>query len=315
MVDLKDNGLLGWIIGIVLVAIALIAMFPPQMSILKQASEYAVYIMLCFLFLSMLFMLLKKEKLMFLSLACTGILCLFLKGSSNANFIFPERNNQPTVSLAQINLSYIDQGYEELLKIIKDLDPEIISFQEVTPDWDYILKTNLSQDYVSKFSLVRIDPYGMAIYSKKMIANIDTFMYEEIPNISSEFRLNEETFNLVSSYLLPPLYSTSAAKSQSHLRKISAKLAALSGPIFALGDYNLVPWSPELRDFREKTGLLPSRRTIGVVKLQIPHDHIMHSIEMECINFQEIEDSRLNHIGIFGTYQLRSNRRPIAKIQ
>ncbi len=315
MVELKENGLLGWIIGIVLVAIALIAMFPPQMSILKQASEYAVYIMLGFLFLSMMFMLLKQKQLMFLSLACTGILCLFLKKSSNADFIFPERNNQPTVSLAHINLSYIDQGFEELLQIIKDLDPEIISFQEITPDWDYILKTNLSKDYVSKFSLVRIDPYGMAIYSKKMIAKIDTFMFEEIPNIKSEFRLNDESFNIVSSYLLPPLYSTSAAKNQSHLKRIENKLGDLEGAIFAIGDYNLVPWSPELRDFREKTGLLPSRRTIGVSKLQIPHDHIMHSKQMECINFKEIEDSRLNHIGIFGTYQLKFNRGPIAKIE
>jgi len=238
MVELKENGLLGWIIGIFLVAIALIAMFPPQMSILKQASEYAVYIMLGFLFLSMMFMLLKQKQLMFLSLACTGILCLFLKSSSNADFIFPERNNQPTVSLAHINLSYIDQGYEELLKIIKELDPEIISFQEITPDWDFILKTNLSKDYVSKFSLVRIDPYGMAIYSKKMISKIDTFMFEEIPNIKSEFRLNDESFTLVSSYLLPPLYSVSAAKSQSHLRRIANKLASLDGAVFALGDYN-----------------------------------------------------------------------------
>ena len=299
--------LVGWVIGILIALTTLVVMFPPNMSFLKKGSEYAVFIMLGFLFLGMLFMVLHKKKLMALSLTCVAILCLFLKNSSNENLIFPARNNSPILSLAHINLSYIDEGYEAVLKIIDKLDPEIISFQEMTPDWNYILKENLSKKYISKYSLVRMDTYGMAIYSKRMFTKVDTFMYQNIPNIKSELTLGDQPFIICSSYLLPPLNKSSTENMENHLALISKKINEIDAPVFAIGDYNLVPWSKEVRDFRVKTKLGLSRRTIEISKLQNPYDHIMYSEQIECIDFQELEDEGLNHIGIYGKYQLKAN--------
>jgi len=306
--------LLGWVIGMLIVFTTLVIMFPPNMSFLKKGSEYAVFIMLGFLFLGMLFMILDKKKLMALSLVCVAVLCLFLKNSSNDNLIFPARNNSPILSMAHINLSYIDQeGYEELLDIIDELDPEIISFQEMTPDWNYILKENLSRQYISKHSLVRMDTYGMAIYSKKMFTNVDTFMYQNIPNIRLELNLEDQPLHLCSSYLLPPLNKSSREKMLNHLALISNKVNEISEPIFAIGDYNLVPWSPEIRDFRVKTNLGLSRRNIDVSRFQKPYDHIMYSNHLECIDFKELENESLTHIGIYGKYQLKSNGFQLAR--
>jgi len=299
--------LVGWVIGVLIALTTLGVMFPPNMSFLKKGAEYAVFIMLGFLFLGMLFMIFDKKKLMALSLSCVAILCLFLKNSSNDNLIFPARNNSPILSMAHINLSYIDRGYEELLELIDELDPEIISFQEMTPDWNYILKENLSTQYISKYSLERIDTYGMAIYSKKMFTNVDTFMYQNIPNIQSQITLDGEPLYLCSSYLLPPLNKSSTENMRNHLAMISEKINEIAAPVFAIGDYNLVPWSPEIRDFRVKTNLGLSRRNIAVSKFQNPYDHIMYSSHLECIDFRELEDGELNHIGIYGKYQLKAN--------
>lgn len=301
------NNLIGWVIGILIVLTTIVVMFPPNMSFLKKGAELAVFIMLGFLMLGMLFMVLDKKKLMLVSLSCTAILCIFLKSSSNNNLIFPARNNSPTISIAHVNLSYIDQGYEELLRLIDELNPEIISFQEVTPDWDFILKSNLSQKYNSKYSLVRFDTYGMAIYSQKQFTSVDTFMYKNIPNIKSEFDMGGQVWTILSSYLLPPLNKSAAENMENQLSLISKKVKEIETPSFALGDYNLVPWSNEIREFREATNLGFSRRNIAISKFRIPHDHIMYSHQLECINFQELEDEKLNHIGIYGTYQLKSN--------
>lgn len=306
------KNLLGWVIGIMIVLTTIVVMFPPNMSFLKRGAEYAVFIMLGFLLLGMLFMVVDKKKLMAVSLICTAILCLFLKSSSNNNLIFPARNNSPTVSIAQINLSYIDQGYEELLTLIHDLKPEIISFQEVTPDWDFILKSNLNRDYKSRYSLVRMDTYGMAIYAKLDLAKVDTFMYKSIPNLKSEFTLGDQPLIILSSYLLPPFNRSSAENMENHLDLISQKVKETNTPLFAVGDYNLVPWSNEVRDFREATNLGFSRRNIAVSKFRIPHDHIMYTNHLECIDFLELEDKKLNHIGIYGTYQFKANMPPVA---
>lgn len=307
------TNLLGWVIGMLIALTTLVVMFPPNMSFLKKGSEYAVFIMLGFLFLGMLFMMLDKKKLMTLSLSCVAILCLFLKNSSNANLIFPARNNSPIISVAHINLSYINQGYDELIEILEELDPEIISFQEMTPDWNIALKQKLSKNYVSKYSLVRMDTYGMAIYSKKVFTKVDTFMYQDIPNIKSEINLEGEALHLCSSYLLPPLNKSSRDNMINHLEVISNKVREIDEPIFALGDYNLVPWSPEIRDFREKTNLGLSRRNIDVSRFQKPYDHIMYSQHLECIDFKELEDEALNHIGIYGKYQLKANGYQLAR--
>lgn len=306
------NNLLGWVIGILIVLTTLVVMFPPNMSFLKKGAEYAVFIMLGFLLLGMLFMVLDKKKLMLVSLSCTAILCIFLKSSSNNNLIFPARNNSPIVSIAHVNLSYIDQGYEELLRLIDELNPQIISFQEVTPDWDFILKSNLSQKYQSKYSLVRFDTYGMAIYSQKNFTKVDTFMYKNIPNIRSEFDMGGQSMSILSSYLLPPLNKSATENMVNQLTLISNKVKEIQSPAFAIGDYNLVPWSNEIREFREATNLGFSRRNIAVSKFRIPHDHIMYSKHLECIDFRELEDEKLNHIGIYGTYQLKSNMGHVA---
>lgn len=308
----SSNNLIGWVIGVLIVLTTIVVMFPPNMSFLKQGAEYAVFIMLGFLLLGMLFMVLDRKKLMMVSLCCTAILCLFLKSSSNNNLIFPARNNSPIISIAHVNLSYIDQGYEDLLKLIEKLDPEIISFQEMTPDWDFVLKSNLSQKYQSKYALVRMDTYGMAIYSKKMFSNVDTIMYQNIPNIKSEFDMGGYPLVILSSYLLPPLNRSATENMENHLALISEKVQEIKSPLFAIGDYNLVPWSNEIREFREATNLGFSRRSIAVSKYRIPHDHIMYSNHLECIDFQELEDEKLNHIGIYGTYQFKANMGQVA---
>ncbi len=307
-----DRNLLGWVIGILMVLTTLVVMFPPNMSFLKKGAEYAVFIMLGFLLLGMLFMVLDKKKLMAVSLCCTAILCIFLKSSSNNNLIFPARNNTANVSIAHVNLSYIDQGYEELLSLIDELNPEIISFQEVTPDWDFVLKSNLSQKYPSKYSLVRFDTYGMAIYSQKRFTKVDTFMYQNIPNIRTEYDMGGQAMTILSSYLLPPLSRSATVSMENHLELISQKVLETNTPLFAIGDYNLVPWSNEVREFRESTNLGFSRRNIAVSKFRIPHDHIMYSKQLECIDFQELEDKKLNHIGIYGTYQFKANMGEVA---
>ncbi len=305
--------LVGWVIGMMIALTTLLVMFPPNMSFLKKGSEYAVFIMLGFLFLGMLFMVLHKKKLMAVSLTCVAILCIFLKNSSNDNLFFPERNNSSILSLAHINLSYIEGGYEELLEIIDELDPAIISFQEMTPNWNFILKENLSKEYISKYSLVRMDTYGMALYSKNMFTKLDTFNYQDIPNINIQFELDDQPLHICSSYLLPPLNKSSTENMLNHLALISEKVNEIAAPVFAIGDYNLVPWSSEIRDFRVKTDLGLSRRNIDVSRFQKPYDHIMYSNHLECIAFKELEDKNLNHIGIYGQYQLKANGFQIAR--
>ncbi len=313
MNKLKEQTLIGWVIGILLVMVTLVVMFPPEMSFLKRGAEYAVHIMIGMLLVGMLLMVFNQKKLMYLALFCCSILALFLKNSSNSALIFPARNAQPNLSILHINLSNIGGEYESFLKRLDRLDADIISFQEVTPDWDLMLKANLSNKYKAEYSQVRIDPYGMAVYSKKPMIRKDTFNFKDVPNLRLEFVIEGKKLSLLSSYILPPVNNKSRLNVQEHFNLLSDKIKNIKAPLIALGDYNLVPWSNEVRNLRDETKLKVSRRTIAVSRFQIPYDHILFSSELECIDFEEIEDDQTNHIGIFGRYQFRDQVPQIAE--
>lgn len=292
--------------GLPIVILTLLTMFPLDYGILKRGSEFAVYIMIGLLMLGLSFMVFREEKLMFLALACCTTLCIFLKSASNGNFIFPQKNNLPNFSIAHINLSSLSNGVADLSNMIDQYDPDIISFQELTPDWDFLLNRILSQDYPSFHKLVRIDPYGMAIYTKFEIQHKDTFMFEGVPNLICNLNFEKDQIDLLSSYILPPLNNNARVQMRKHLKSISDKANEFDGPLVAFGDYNMVYWSDEIKGMRAETGLLNSRRNIAISRFRIPYDHIFYSQQLECIAFEEIEDKAFNHIGIFGQYQFNN---------
>lgn len=296
-----------WLVSTIIVLLTLASIFPPDFEVFMRGSEFAVPFMLVLLFLGMFFLSIKQRNLMFVSLACCTILCLFLKNASNENLIFPQLNNLANISVMHLNLSSIEGSPTELLKIVNEFDPDIISLHEVKPDWDFFLKKNLGSDYLTNHSVVRIDPYGKALYSKIPFFKVDTFMFQDVPSLKSEIEIGDVHIQIMSSYLDPPLNNLSRAKNSDHIQYIINRAMESHGPLLALGDFNLVYWSGELRNFTEKTGLLNSRRNV-VISNNRPYDHIFYSPQLECINFKEIEDKDFNHIGIFGQYQIISNK-------
>jgi endonuclease/exonuclease/phosphatase (EEP) superfamily protein YafD len=262
--------------------------------------------MLGYLLLGLLFLILGRKRLLFTSFLCCGALCLFLKQSSNSHLRLPEQTQNEKITIAHFNTSSAPSGYNSLLEAVIESDADIISFQEVTPDWDLFLKNNLSETYPFNGSNVRIDPYGMSVFSKIPINQYDTFHYEEIPHQMINISISEkQNINIVSAHVLPPVGQRLNERAVHHLDEIANEIGSKDGPSIVLGDFNLVYWSNEIRNFREKTQLKNSRRDVSQNLLKIPYDHIFFSGELECTKFQDISDTISNHLGIIGTYQIR----------
>ena len=295
------------IIMILLVIIALIPIISPNWSFLQNSVDFSVQLMLGYLLLGLGFLTIGKKKLLFTSFACCGALCLFLKQSSNTNLKFPEQTKSEKITIAHFNTSSAPSGYRSLLEAVLKSEADIISFQEVTPDWDIYLKNNLADLYPFNESNVRIDPYGMAIFSKMPINNYDTFHYEEIPHQIINVPLSDDqNVNIISAHVLPPLGKRLNDRAKMHLYEIASKITLEEEPSIVLGDFNLVYWSNEIRDFRSQARLDNSRRDVSQNLLKIPYDHIFFSDKLECTGFEEISDTVSNHIGIIGTYQFKN---------
>ena len=292
---------------VMLIIIALIPILSPDLEFLRRSVDFSVQLMLAYLALGLAFLAIGKKRLLFTSFACCGMLCLFLKQSSNANLKFPEVSKEEKVSIAHFNTSSAPEGYQSLLDAVVKTNADIVSFQEVTPDWEMFLKSNLSVAYPHSEFNVRIDPYGMAVFSKMPIKQYDTFHYEEIPNQIINIPISDkESINIITAHVLPPLGERLNKRAKLHLEKIAEQISQKDEPSIVLGDFNLVYWSNELRDFTDNANLENSRRDISQNLLKIPYDHIFFSDRLECTSFADISDTISNHLGIIGSYQFKN---------
>lgn len=282
-----------------------IVLMAPQVPVIRKVSEYSVHIMLGMLLFSMLSLVFSKTKVMFSGLICTAALCIFLKNASHHNLKLPEENTEQKLNVAHVNLGNITFDFNSILEILNNENIDIVSFQEFNPYWKTILTDQLSDQFPYSSLEVRIDPYGLALYSREPFIAADTFLCDGIPNMSVVVEKEEKYFQVISSYLTPALDRKSLRLAAQQLDVIANKINDSDMPLIALGEYNMVYWTNEIRGFRAKTNLQNSRRDLIDGNLRVPYDHIFFSNGLECTQFKEIKDQSQNYIGIMGTYQIK----------
>ena len=283
--------------------------FTPNYFLFKMGANYAVHITVFYLFLGILFLSLSQPRLTFISFACCAGMCLFLKYSANAELKLPEIvDTEVSFKVAHFNLASSQGSFDKLVQVIKNTNADIISLQEVTPDWQDVIQKEFAVDYPFSSCIVRSDPFGLAIFSKHPL-RLDTFLFEGLPNLAGSFKPDPVSpdISFIASYITPPLYSQAYEQFKNHLRAISNYALENSiPPILTIGDYQVPAWWNEIQGFRAVLQLDDSRRSASVSQTGIfatPVDYIFHSPKLRCVDFIEINLKGGGHVGIMGTYQ------------
>jgi len=297
-----------------LVVMTAVIMWSTQNPLLRSLSEFSVHIMLGMLGLGLLFLAADRKRMMFAAFGCTAVLAMWLKNASNDQLKLPVENHEAKLKIAHVNLSNVDDDFDDLIQTVYDVDVDLLSFQELTPDWVGPLRAALEQKYPYRKEEVRIDPYGMAIYSKYNFHKADTILSDGIPSVCVDITNNGEKFHIVSSYLTPALDNNSLEKASSQLKRISKEVQETNKHVIALGEYNMVYWTQEIRDFRSKAKLNNSRRDISQSNLRVPYDHIFYTNDLQCVEFTELKTKDQNYLGIMGTYQIKSEEVKVSEI-
>ncbi len=290
---------------------AVLCIFTPNYYLFKMGSEFAIQIMLGYLIGGFIFLYFQQPKLTFTSFACCAGLCLFLKYSTNAEMKAPIITNSEIVNIAHFNLSSTASDYEQTIKNIKEADADLVSIQELTPDWLPVLESELSELYPYSSSIVRMDPFGIAVLSKRPILNLDTFYYQNIPNLAGTltWEKGEKALQFIAAHTTPPLYQKAHTRMQQHLEVIGNYIDEINLPVVTIGDFYAPPWCREIQDLKYAAGLNDSRRTAKLIVSQLfenPVDYILHSDQLTCIDFESISNQTSQHIGIRGAYQFNS---------
>ena len=250
------------IISVILVFVAVLCIYQPEFHALRVFTRFAPQITIGYWLLGLFFLTLKQARLTMVSFICCGFLCLFLKGVSDSNVEKTPQTNATNLSIGQINISQSNSTYSETLESIKKTNADVLSIQEVDFEWSGRLKDSLSTLYPFNCRVSKPDLYGTELFSKFPFASCDTFFSEEIPNliVSLKKTPTSRPFYVISTYVMPPLFSSAYKMMQNQLNTIAKRIKTIKDPLIAVGDYNIESSSFEIQQFRQEAGLFNSRR-------------------------------------------------------
>jgi len=302
---------LQFVLPLLLLAGAVLCIFPPHLFLLKWGATYATQIMFGYLALGILFFLLGQDRLMFTSFICCFALCVFLKESFSPILKNPEQTDEPKVKISHFNLANADENLDTTIAAMLRSDADLLSIQEVQYMQDSFLLQSLRETYPHSIVIPSLGLYGIAIFSKTPINHKDTIWYDNAPMLSGSIPIGERgEVHFISAYMAPPLSLTYYEKMQEQLDIIQQKCLQIDKPLLIFGDYNVVSWSDELKNFRAEAHLHDSRRGVmptsphGMLNFfEVPFDHIFYSGHFACLAFETLSSETSRHLGIQGVYQ------------
>ncbi|MEO1260913.1 MAG: endonuclease/exonuclease/phosphatase family protein [Bacteroidota bacterium] len=302
----------------------LVCVFPELIPRFSWVVNHAQQLMLFYLFAGLLALFLKQPKLTFIFFGGCVLLCFFLKYSlkdegfeRRRQWVRQVQSNSPgersitngEIKIVHINLTNANNR-EEISTILEDTDADIVSLHEVTPDWGQWLTDSLESLHPYHHMMLDLGIFGVAIYSKLELVDVDTFYYQGVPNLRSRLEKDGRYFYLISVHTQPALDEFSKRQLKEHLNLVKDTLNGMDEPLLVVGDFNAVSWSEQIQLFLDGTDLIESRRGFvpssfsGKISfLDIPLDHIFYSGEFNCNNFQKIMGESGRHLGIMGNYK------------
>ncbi len=190
----------------------------------------------------------------------------------------------PPPQLIAINLSYRNDDHERLLRYIVAREPEILLLAEYTAAWDQVLSARLI-DYPHRFRRVRQDPFGMAVFSRRPLLEIESLDLGDTHSEQIKFRarIGTKEFSVFSIHLFPPITAERARNRKIQLRELAMAINETPGLRLVAGDMNLTPFSPLFPELLRATGLVDARRKQGLqvswpsapIPLWLPIDHCL----------------------------------------
>lgn len=252
--------------------------YQKQNHLIDNTTHFKLQYLLISIFLFCFFLLTQDWILCLVNLVTTFI---------NLTYIVPWYLHRPQVSLDslqkirifQCNLEHNNQQYSWIINQVREENPDIIVFLEMTKTLIKELKV-LEKDYC--YSVFHLEPYhikpplwyveektislGIAIYSKLPLENtsIENLGGGRKTVVVRVFEKNLSFFLLATHPSFPFRKSTFKIRNQ-QLQKIGNYIKNLSESVIVVGDLNISMWSPYYKEFVQETQLRNTRQGFGIL--------------------------------------------------
>lgn len=216
-----------------------------------------------------------------------------------------------TIKIITSNVLMTNRSSDKLLKLVEQYQPDVLVTLETDEWWQEAL-IPLHNDYSYRVAEPLDNLYGMHVYSKHKLSNINVFylIKDGIPSIHCDLHLDETTI-IKCHFIHPeppsPTESETATPRDRELLLVANNVEPEQYPTIVTGDLNDVAWSPTTRAFRHKSGLLDPRVGRGFYNTfhaqyalaRWPLDHIFHSNHFKLVELKRLHSIDSDHFPLY----------------
>jgi len=228
-------------------------------------------------------------------------------------------NGDNRISLLCANVLMTNRESKKLLKIISDIDPDVIVTLETDSWWESEL-SDLESSYSYTIKCPLDNLYGMHVYSKLKLSDekIEFLVEDDVPSMHCFIELrNGRTCQTHFMHPSPPVpnFKESSAERDAELIALAKAISPATQPVIVAGDLNDVAWSKTTRLFRKISGLIDLRIGRGFFNtfhadypiLRWPLDHIFCSTHFKVSQVQRMPPFGSDHFAFFTELVLTEN--------
>ncbi|MEM8968344.1 MAG: endonuclease/exonuclease/phosphatase family protein [Bacteroidota bacterium] len=305
-------------IGIAIyVAVSMIFVLPPQSYLHDILHSFAVQAIIGYGLLGVFASFFRRMLMTVASLGAVLLIAgsLYLMQEASVSVTTTNSYAKDTlVRVAHFNVLCSNQQFQETTDSARATQADLLSFQEVSEDWGKQLEERLSDEY-PYFHIVtdrKNAGRGLAVFSKHPINDVQTIYWDDVPNITGNVLLQGEAIHFIASHTLSPRNRGRYQQRNQHIRRIARYINTIDRPVLAIGDYNVVPWNPVIRELTQATDLQHSHtgwQPTFPARFQgmgVPIDYIFYSPEFHCRKFKALPAAGSDHRGIVGEYSFNA---------
>jgi endonuclease/exonuclease/phosphatase (EEP) superfamily protein YafD len=207
------------------------------------------------------------------------------------NTSVPIQGEGPTLRLAQVNVLQENRRHRLVAQHIKSLDADVLAFQEVNKVWTDKLAELLSDEYPYYSLAPHEKHYGMALFSKKPLKDVQLNVWAGYPVLSAKILHGAQETLVLSVHTPSPVTLKRYQARNEELLEIAKFIKEADMPTLILGDFNIVPWDPALKPLQQAAGLKDSRSLHYTAtwpsplgRWGIPIDYVLHSAHWQRIS-------------------------------
>ncbi len=216
-----------------------------------------------------------------------------------------------TISIISVNVYQFNERYEELIKLVREVQPDILLTMESNQAWDDAI-AEIEEDYPNFKKVPLENTYGIHFYTKlpAKYINVNYLVADDLPSIEASLAIDERTTFTFFGVHPPPPSPTEEDNSKERdgeLLSVGKKVKETKGAVIVVGDFNNVAWAKSSILFRKTSGLIDPRIGRGFVStfhakyklLRFPIDLFFHSTDIFIEDFRTLRPIGSDHLPLF----------------